>query len=411
MCGINFIYRKAGRLTQKEKDLFLSNLKENEERGKEAIGLIYDFEGKIKTFKNKGDVKDNIKEILRAIKKAETFLIAHTRQSTQEKATDNINNHPFENERFIWVHNGILFNDNNLKKELGLEYEGKTDSIIIGEIIKHYEKQEGFIQGLKTALGRIEGSFFTLLIDKKTQDIYLFKNSKADFSIFKIKNDFFIGSSDIKHIKKSLLLKEYTKEIKGLKYFYDLFFCDFSQISNIEFKSEEILRLNKEGLILFDNFKEKQGYISYINNGYNITYSWERDLSKAQQNITQHKQQQENFSLSRKRAKKSRNAIIQILKGLKIPFYESDISIDKQEGLISLNFDNDLSSYLLYNNSYFSNFAFNSEGGFILESKAEIEDFILGLKEIDNSFILEENKKAYLEEKAISWKKIVLGEF
>ena len=71
-------------------------------------------------------------------------IMGHTRLATQGKASKNRNNHPFlgkgEHE-FALAHNGILFNDRDLRKELRLPTTRiETDSYIAVQILEQKKR-------------------------------------------------------------------------------------------------------------------------------------------------------------------------------------------------------------------------------------------------------------------------------
>lgn len=55
-------------------------------------------------------------------------MILHTRTGTHGSATNRNNNHPIHHRNIVGVHNGVLWNDKELFKELGHERNGEVDS-------------------------------------------------------------------------------------------------------------------------------------------------------------------------------------------------------------------------------------------------------------------------------------------
>ncbi len=87
-----------------------------EERGTDASGIAYVKEGKITIYKRpkpahrlRFDVPDGTKAVM-----------GHTRLATQGNQKFNFNNNPFPGHadvNFAFAHNGVLYNDDDLRKD------------------------------------------------------------------------------------------------------------------------------------------------------------------------------------------------------------------------------------------------------------------------------------------------------
>ena len=109
-----------------------------ESRGTDATGISYVNNGNIVTFK-KAKPAHKVKLYF---PKDTTAVIGHTRFTTQGSEKNNYNNHPFEgttnNHTFALAHNGVLYNDKELRKENALpETNIETDSYIAVQLIEH----------------------------------------------------------------------------------------------------------------------------------------------------------------------------------------------------------------------------------------------------------------------------------
>lgn len=149
--------------------------KEAEIRGTDATGISYVKDCKMVTFKKaKPAHKVNL-----YFPKGTTAVIGHTRMTTQGSESKNYNNHPFEGKTaeycFALAHNGVIYNDKELRKEQNLPTtEIETDSYIAIQLL---EKENSVnIESIKNMAEAVEGSFvFTIL--KNDNTMFLVKGS------------------------------------------------------------------------------------------------------------------------------------------------------------------------------------------------------------------------------------------
>lgn len=139
-----------------------------ESRGTDATGISYVNNGNIVAFK-KAKPAHKVKLYF---PKDTTAVIGHTRFTTQGSEKKNYNNHPFEgateNHNFALAHNGVLYNDSELRREKVLPYtQIETDSYIAVQLIE----KENIVDSnsIKTMAESVLGSFvFTVLRDDNT---------------------------------------------------------------------------------------------------------------------------------------------------------------------------------------------------------------------------------------------------
>ncbi len=99
-----------------------------EHRGKDATGAAYYKDGTLMIHKGALPAKRFIQQL--EIPDDATNVILHTRLGTQGSERDNKNNHPVANGGVVGVHNGIIYNDDDLFKYMGVEERriGEVDS-------------------------------------------------------------------------------------------------------------------------------------------------------------------------------------------------------------------------------------------------------------------------------------------
>ncbi len=99
--------------------------------------------------------------------------IGHTRWATHGKPTL-ANAHPITKTRVAVVHNGIIENHLELRRELtqlGYEFSGDTDTEVIPNLLEYYSDQgKAPQQAVRAALARLHGAFALLIVFKDVED-------------------------------------------------------------------------------------------------------------------------------------------------------------------------------------------------------------------------------------------------
>lgn len=119
MCGLFGFLNYSGKNIQNLKELTNALAEQAAERGTDATGIAFNGKGGmcvLKDAKSAFQISFNHNDNVKA-------LIGHTRHSTQGSEKKNYNNHPFlgecKNTIFALAHNGVLYNDDELKKTGG----------------------------------------------------------------------------------------------------------------------------------------------------------------------------------------------------------------------------------------------------------------------------------------------------
>lgn len=157
MCGIVAYTGKQDNI----KEILIDGLKKLEYRGYDSAGIAVCLDTKIEVVKKKGFIRDLEKELENRALKASSG-IGHTRWATHGEPND-VNSHPHTDCRgkFAVVHNGIIENYKELKKELesrGHTFKSKTDTEVIVHLIE--ENYEGdLLQAVLKTVKKLKGSF------------------------------------------------------------------------------------------------------------------------------------------------------------------------------------------------------------------------------------------------------------
>lgn len=169
MCGIVGYAGKKDAMTK-----IITGLKSLEYRGYDSSGIAYIENNKIKIVKKAGGVK-NLEDKLNYNDKV-NIGISHTRWATHGGAND-INAHPHKQGKITLVHNGIIENYHELKKELeekGYSFKSSTDTEIAAAVIDDlYKKEKDMITVLDKLQNILKGSYaFNIINDDYLDTIF-----------------------------------------------------------------------------------------------------------------------------------------------------------------------------------------------------------------------------------------------
>ena len=143
-------------------EILLKGLKRLEYRGYDSAGVAFFMNGKIQLKKSEGKL-ENVEKLLNASEppySSATCGIGHTRWATHGKPTTQ-NAHPHRTGHIVLVHNGIIENYQDLKKEIitwGKTPQSETDSELFGFLVER-EVQGGasFVDAVRKSFTRLEG--------------------------------------------------------------------------------------------------------------------------------------------------------------------------------------------------------------------------------------------------------------
>ena len=259
MCGIvGYIGNK------KVSPILIQGLTRLEYRGYDSAGIAVMEGNKIEIKKDKGRVNnlcsldgiDNLKG---------TMGIAHTRWATHGKPSkENSHPHMDNDELFAVVHNGIIENYNELRKDLiekGYHFISQTDTEIIPNLINYYYKQDKeqdnlkLLRAVKNACMDLKGSFALEIISTKEPENMIVVRKDSPLVIGKGNGENYVAS-DIPAILS------YTKD------FYFLNDYEFAYLSrdNVKFYDTNLNEIKKSTKSIEWDSKgaEKAGYEHFM---------------------------------------------------------------------------------------------------------------------------------------------------
>ena len=233
-----------------------------EVRGTDATGISYVKNGEMITFK-KAKPAHKVKLYFPT---DTTAVIGHTRFTTQGSEKCNYNNHPFYSEKgFALAHNGVLYNDKELRKEYMLpDTKIETDSYIAVQLLENFGGAD--ITNIRKMSELVEGSFtFTILRNDNT--LFLVKGSNP-IAIYHFEQLGLYIYASTKEILENAL------KVVGFRYKH----------TEIKLTDGEILQINSDGTAVKDIFEMADKFIprywnySCCDDWYNDFESEEKDL-------------------------------------------------------------------------------------------------------------------------------------
>ena len=160
MCGIVGYIGKDNCIQK-----IISGLESLEYRGYDSAGIAYVTEGNVEIRKEEGRIENLKSELDMSV--PSTIGIGHTRWATHGKPSDE-NSHPHKVGKITLVHNGIVENYNELRKEVGsYDYLSETDSEVVAALInKLYLEKNDMLEVLKELKNYLIGSYaLGILVD------------------------------------------------------------------------------------------------------------------------------------------------------------------------------------------------------------------------------------------------------
>src|SRR5215216_1804515 len=190
--------------------IILKGLKRLEYRGYDSAGIALLNTG-VKVHKKKGKVAD-LEETLQGKDLHAHIGIGHTRWATHGEPNDrNAHPHLSASGNLAMIHNGIIENYAQLKKELinkGYKFKSDTDTEVLLNFIEDIKTNNDCLleEAVRIALKRVVGAYVIVLIDKASPDTLIAARKGSPLVIGIGKNEHFLASDASPII-------EYTKEV------------------------------------------------------------------------------------------------------------------------------------------------------------------------------------------------------
>ena len=234
----------------------INSLKKLEYRGYDSAGIATLQDNFINEKKCSGRV-DELEKILLKSPSNGNIGIGHVRWATHG-APNIINAHPHSTENVSVVHNGIIENSDQLKKELedlGLKFKSQTDTEGITLLITESLKKSKPLESVFETLNKLKGSFALGIIFKDFSDIIIGARRGSPLAVGYSNNENYLGSD-------SYALKSMTNKIS---YLDDGELCVLTK-NQVSFYNSSKKKINKKIHVVSDeeNTSDKGDYKNFM---------------------------------------------------------------------------------------------------------------------------------------------------
>ena len=224
----------------------INSLKRLEYRGYDSSGVATIHDNTINEKKCPGRVEE-LEKILFNSPSNGNVGIGHVRWATHGLPNE-INAHPHSSEVVSVVHNGIIENSYNLKKNLendGYKFKSQTDTEVITLLLTKFLKKFSPLDAVYKTLEKLTGSFALGILFKEHQNIIIGARRGSPLAVGYANNENYLGSD-------SYALKSMTNKIS---YLDDGDVCILTK-DQIEFYDSKKNKKNKKILILSEDKNE-----------------------------------------------------------------------------------------------------------------------------------------------------------
>ncbi|MDA9684526.1 glutamine--fructose-6-phosphate transaminase (isomerizing) [Candidatus Pelagibacter bacterium] len=234
----------------------INSLKKLEYRGYDSAGLATLSDNLIDEKKCSGRVEE-LEKILFKNPSNGNIGIGHVRWATHG-IPNIINAHPHSSEKVSVVHNGIIENSDELKKDLeekGFKFKSQTDTEVITVLVTQFLKNSNPLESVFKTLKKLKGSFALGIIFKNFPDIIIGARRGSPLAVGYSNEENYLGSD-------SYALKSMTNKIS---YLDDGELCLLSK-NKIDFYDAKQKKINKKIYTVSDdeNTTDKGDYKNFM---------------------------------------------------------------------------------------------------------------------------------------------------
>jgi len=195
MCGI------VGYLGKREAfPILIKGLRRLEYRGYDSAGVaLLNSDDQLNVYKTKGKV-DNLVEYCADKDVSGTVGIAHTRWATHgEPSSRNAHPHYSESKNLAIIHNGIIENYADIKKNLqakGIHFQSDTDTEVLVQLVEYImnRKSLDLLTAVQVALHQVFGAYAIAIIDKRDPNQIVAARKQSPLVVGIGDGEFFLGS-------------------------------------------------------------------------------------------------------------------------------------------------------------------------------------------------------------------------
>lgn len=211
MCGI------VGYVGHRESfPILIKGLRRLEYRGYDSAGVaLINSSNTLSVYKTKGKVSD-LEQYCQEKDTSGTTGIAHTRWATHgEPSSLNAHPHYSESKNLAIIHNGIIENYADLKRNLqakGVQFASDTDTEVLVQLVEYIlmKRQCDLLTAVQMSLHQVIGAYAIALIDKLHPDCIIAARKQSPLVVGIGEGEFFLGSD-------ASPLVEYTDKVVYLE--------------------------------------------------------------------------------------------------------------------------------------------------------------------------------------------------
>ena len=196
---------------QKAFPILIGGLKRLEYRGYDSAGVAL-LNGSLENYKKKGKVSD-LEDFVAGKTNDGTVGIGHTRWATHGEPSDkNAHPHVSMNGHFSIVHNGIIENYAQLKRDLeahGYTFESDTDTEVLANLIEYFYLQDNEMSSeaaVQLALSKVVGAYGIAVLCKKESEKIVVARKGSPLVVGLGSGEYFIASD-------ASPIAEYTNQV------------------------------------------------------------------------------------------------------------------------------------------------------------------------------------------------------
>ncbi|MBO4659940.1 MAG: glutamine--fructose-6-phosphate transaminase (isomerizing) [Prevotella sp.] len=196
MCGIVGYLGK-----RKAYPILIKGLKRLEYRGYDSAGvaMISDKDMSLNVYKSKGKVAE-LENYCTDKDVSGGVGIAHTRWATHgEPSSKNAHPHYSESKNLAIIHNGIIENYADIKKNLmakGVVFRSDTDTEVLVQLVEYIQKKKelDLLTAVQVALHQVIGAYAIAILDKSDPEQIIAARKQSPLVVGIGENEFFLGS-------------------------------------------------------------------------------------------------------------------------------------------------------------------------------------------------------------------------
>jgi glucosamine--fructose-6-phosphate aminotransferase (isomerizing) len=198
---------------QSAPDVILEGLQKLEYRGYDSAGICSIDTGILDVRRSEGKLV-NLKRILEQEPMQGNVAIGHTRWATHGKPTE-ANAHPHKAGPVVLVHNGIIENYLQLKKELNDQkhtFKSETDTEVIAHLVEHKMiRGLDFESAVRASLQELKGAYAVCLVSETEPDMLIAAKHGSPLVVGLGDGEFFVASDIppiLSHTREMVFLED-----------------------------------------------------------------------------------------------------------------------------------------------------------------------------------------------------------